>query len=48
VGKEKSSSYRKQTYGFQKSHTSSNTKAMPRIMPERFQVLSEKCPNCGK
>lgn len=40
--------HREETYGFQKPHASSNVKTIPKISPEKYEVLSEKCPNCGK
>lgn len=40
--------HREETYSFQRPHASSNVKTIPKISPEKYEVFSEKCPNCGK
>ncbi len=40
--------HREEVYGFQKTRASSNIKTIPKVYPEKNEIISEKCPNCGK
>lgn len=40
--------YTPQVYGYQITRAASNKKTIPKLYPEKFEVLTEQCPVCGK
>jgi sarcosine oxidase delta subunit len=40
--------HREETFRMERARAASNTKIIPKRIAEKYEILVEKCPNCGK
>ena len=40
--------HREETFKMERGRAASNTKIIPKRVAEKYEIVSEKCPNCGK